>query len=247
MDKILLVIITATMIFFFTGCNKSGEAMPITMNNVQEYFKGTNEAANNVEGSLDEVERMQAVAKVPLEAMGYDFDATLLTALKQHTTDPARMALMLNAFSYVIDTVKRNPDESVKKGLVLEETKNKILLLQKYPSVSTKETLTKVLNLIDIIKKCQAENNNICSGNALFEMLVHSGTVAQISSDNFGSNAMKDTIVRSTLMPILQCNLVKDSNGHILSDINNLDQNFVITDKDYAMVKNDLTNPWWLE
>lgn len=240
--KIIGATILTTMMLFLEGCSK--DAMPITANNVQEYFKATNEAANNMDASLSEVERMKVVAREPLENMGYDFDATLLASLKNiNNSNEAKLAL-INEFSFVVDTVNKNPDESVKKGLVSEETKNKLLLFKKY-TFSSKEELTKQMNMINLIRQCQSENNNICTAESFFNIMVKNG-VEHLWNENDPTD-IRASEVESTLMPILQNNIVKDVNGNIINSISELNTDFMITDKDYATLQKDLKDLWWIQ
>lgn len=240
--KIIGVIIAITIMSFIAGCSK--DAMPITANNVQEYFKASNEAVNNVDASLSEVERMKIVARDTLEKMGYDFDATLLSALKNiRNSDDAKLAL-INEFSYVIDMVNKNPDESVQKGLVSEETKNKLLLFKKYPLISSKEELAEQMKIINLIRQCQLENNNACSIETFFDILVKNGIEQQLSDEQ---ESGKFPAVSSILAPILQNNIVRNKNADVISDGNGLENNFMINDQDFTTLQKDLTNPWWIQ
>jgi hypothetical protein len=102
------------------------EAMPITINNFYDLNGRVTQAANNLVSSASEVEKMKAAIRDPIEAMGYDFDKTLLSVSKLNSIDEASLGFTM-LFMEVKLTVLKYPDESVAKGFVSEETKNIIV------------------------------------------------------------------------------------------------------------------------
>lgn len=247
--KVIVTFVAIMMLSFFTGCSKS--EMPMDEKTIKEYLNATSEAANNMDSSRSEVERMKDVAREPMEKMGYDFDATLLSALKKYSTlnspneNIPLTAFISNAVAFVIDTVNNNPEEAVTKGLVLEETKNKLVLYKKYSMLLHKEDVTKQMNLINLIRQCQLENNNICTTENFFNIMVKNGIEHSWNENDPTDTRVSD--VQSVLMPILQSHIVKDMNGNILDDIQELNTNVMISDQDYAILQKDLTNPWWIQ
>lgn len=133
------------------------EAMPITMNNYYELQRRSNEAKRSHEYSGSEVENQKRIFRDTIEAMGYDFDKTLLRFIMPRT-EPAKTGSGLSAsspdfvqtmsmafdFSYIFnslkDTVLKYPDESVAQGFVSEETKNIIVGARDAALQKSKET-----------------------------------------------------------------------------------------------------------
>jgi uncharacterized protein YecT (DUF1311 family) len=102
------------------------EAMPITTNNFYDLNGRVTQAVNNTVSSASEVEKMKVAIRDPIEAMGYDFDKTLLSVSKLNSIDEASIGFTM-LFREVKLTVLKYPDESVAKGFVSEETKNIIV------------------------------------------------------------------------------------------------------------------------
>lgn len=255
--KIGLVLAIVVIVIVFIGhisdeSNKkisvAENAMPITENNVQKYLGLTNEAVANAElGVMSEVDKMKVLAREPLESMGYDFDTTLLMTLKNSSMDPARLSLMFNAFSFVINTIEKYPKESVEKGLVYEDTKNKVLLFKRYGFLSNDEQLKNFINIVESIRECQSINSNMCNGDFLKDIFVTKGVLKQFSKDMLDDEQFMTTKLRSLLMPIIHAKMLENEEGIKVDDIVRIDQGFRITDETYNTMQGDLKNIWWIK
>jgi len=226
----------------------SEDVMPVTANNVQKYLELSNEAASNSElGVMSEVDKMKVLAREPLESMGYNFDTTLLMTIKNSSMDPALIALMSNAFVFVINTIEKYPDESVEKGLVHKDTKNKILLSKKYWFLSNEEQLKNFINIVESTRECQSINSDMCNGNFLKEVLIKKGGLNQYSKDTLDDERFMTTAINSLVMPMIHAKMLENEEGIKVDNIVRIDQEFKITDETYNALQSNLKNIWWIK
>lgn len=150
------------LFIIFTGCSSggSGDAMPITQDNINEYAKKMSASAKAVSMSDSNIEKTIQIYKVPLEDMGYDFDATIINTVKvlQNAGYTSLSTTTMKIILPILHIVNENPELVVENGLVSEDTKDKILTYNKFH-----EMKPEVIQALEYVEKCQDSNNDICS------------------------------------------------------------------------------------
>lgn len=231
------------------------DAMPITANNVQKYQSEINEAAQNLEPLNDTIDRIIKMEKKPLEDMGYNFDATLISTIKNiksiqnmNQLTPALITLnsMYNSIYYAI---KENPKEAIDKGLVTKETEEKILFYLQYGKFSH-DDIPKALKVIDTIEQCQNEHSGICTGRQLYEQALANGDLNPVGGKRTVDllEMLKQTELSWYLSDLTRnISILRDSNGKLLSSSANIlfNTSFKVETSEATMLKQALTNPWW--
>ena len=110
----------------FTGCSSgsSDDAMPITQDNINEYTKKMSVSAKAVSMGDSNIEKAIQIYKVPLEDMGYDFDATVINTVKvlQNTGYTSLSTATMKILLPILHIVNENPELVVEHGLVSEDT-----------------------------------------------------------------------------------------------------------------------------
>jgi len=146
-----------------TGCSSSGgsgDFMPITQDNINEYTKKMSVSVKVVSIGDSNIEKAIQIYKVPLEDMGYDFDATIINSVKllQNAGYTPLASTTMKILLPILQIVNKNPKLVVEDGFVSEDTKNKILMYNKF-----KEMKPEVMQALKYVAECQDNNNNICT------------------------------------------------------------------------------------
>ncbi|GEM_PF-3621593 len=237
--------------------NLNKDAMPITANNVKKYQNKIDEATQNIEPSTDRIDRIIEIEKKPLEDMGYDFDATLLSTIKNIRSckdilqvTPALFALNAT-YNDVCYAIKENPEEAVTKGLVTKDTQKKILTYMQYGKFNRSDT-PKAIKIINTIQQCQNKHSGICTGRQLFEQALANGDLIPIGGEKAGDQpeTFKETELVWYLSDLTRnIDILRDGNGKILSGSANIlfNTSFKVENSEAAMLKQVLNNPWWLK
>ena len=146
----------------FTGCSSggSGDAMPITQDNINEYVKKISTSAKAVSMGDSKIKKTIQIYKVPLENMGYNFDATIINTIKvlQNAGYTALSTTTMKIILSILHIVNENPKVVVEDGLVSEYTKNKILMYNKFHEMSND-----TIQALKYVEQCQNDNGGICS------------------------------------------------------------------------------------
>jgi hypothetical protein len=168
-----LGLIFGLIFVFFTGCSSggSGDAMPITQDNINKYAKKMSVSAKAVSMGDSNIEKAIQIYKVPLEDMGYDFDATIINTVKvlQKAGYTSLSTTVMKMILPILHIVNENPELVVEKGLVSEDTKDKILMYNKFH-----EMKPEVMQALQYVETCQNDNNDICTIKQYVKILLDS-------------------------------------------------------------------------
>lgn len=130
MDKIVKSLLALSIVVYIAGCG-SGEAMPLSNKNIDEYMTNSSNAANSVDPEMEQMKRIEIVAKETMEKMGYSFDKTVLNTLKiaynAQMSGERTQVHMYGFMDQIASAIADQPSEAVSSGLVSEDTKNKIV------------------------------------------------------------------------------------------------------------------------
>lgn len=172
--KFKLGLYVGVLVIFLTGCNgKSSNtqegAMPITVENIRLYNQKRSEASQLVSLGDSTMGKVIKTYKIPLEDMGYNFNATILKTTKILKKAPYNQLSIatFNILNDVMQYVKMYPQESIDKGFVDIETRDKILSYLKYSEFN--EKTIEALNYVD---QCQQSNNGMCSSEQYSKILL---------------------------------------------------------------------------
>lgn len=132
----ILGFIFGLIFVILTGCSSggSGDAMPITQDNINEYAKKMSVSVKSVSMGDNNIKKAIQIYKVPLEDMGYDFDATIINTIKvlQNAGYTALSTTTMKILLPILHIVNENSELVVEDGLVSEDTKDKILIYNKF-------------------------------------------------------------------------------------------------------------------
>jgi len=190
MKKLSLFLIGLFFIVL-SGCSSSagnGDFMPITEENMNEYFNGMADAKKSISVGEDVVSSAIKQYKEPLEDMGYDFDATLLnTIIALQNAGYTNASTMATSFvNHTTYFIQNNPQKSVDGGFVTEDTKDKILMYLKF-----KEMKPKTIQALKFVEKCQDEHSGICPINFYVKILLNNNLLNFSARDSKTQNAIK--------------------------------------------------------
>jgi len=267
--KLNLGIIFGLVMLVFTGCNgktsKNNTALPITMDNMQTYNQKRINASQNIPLGASAIDKAIQIYKLPLEEMGYSFDATII-----NTTKVLRKAqynqLSVHTHSVINDImqyVNMYPEQSIDRNFVDTDTKNKILLFLKYSEFNQN-----TIQALNYVRQCQKLNNGICSSkqysrilldNKFIDSKVDTKKLEQMLGKNMSQHiASQNTTLTDTRLTGLFHSKVGNASefGKYIEDRDGQQINvgFLFSEytkpfklKDNAQKAIDEYNPWWLK
>lgn len=124
------------MMLCVVGCKVNGaasEGKPIflfSINNMKTFLEEGKRAAEGLgPSSGTEVDKVIIAFKTPMEKMGYSYDKTINLLLKKDKVELSKNVpntpeggMFLQVLALGLDAIIKNPDESLKKGLISKET-----------------------------------------------------------------------------------------------------------------------------
>ncbi len=166
----------------FTGCSSggSGDAMPITQDNINKYAKKMSVSAKAVSMGDSNIEKAIQIYKVPLEDMGYNFDATIINTIKalQHASYTSLSTTTMQILLPILHIINENPKLVVENNFVSEDTRDKILMYNKFHEMNPK-----TIQVLKFVEKCQSENNGLCTIKQYMQILLSSNLIDYSSRD----------------------------------------------------------------
>lgn len=264
--KLKLGLISGVLMIAFTGCNgKSSNsnrgAMPITMDNIQLYSQKKNQATQSVSLGDSTMDKVIKIYKIPLDDLGYNFDTTILETTKVLKKAPYNQLSVytFNILNDVMQYVKMYPQESVDKGFVESETRDKILSYLKYSEFN--ENIIQALNYV---RQCQQINNGICSAKQYSKILLDNKFIVPSEALNGLPESMRKlvasqnkTLTSDRLTGMFHSKVknasefakyIEDGSGNQVNTV------FLFSEytkpfklKDNAQQVINEYNPWWLE
>jgi len=260
-------IVIGMVLFIVTICNgqifSNKGAMPITVNNINTYLRKQNIISQSISLGDTMMDKIIKTYKVPLDEMGYDFDATIINTTKVlKRVSYNRLAVTtFNILNSIMQYVSQYPQESVDKGFVKQDTRDKILTYLKYSEFN--ENIILALNYV---KKCQRKYNGLCSANQYAKILLDnkfldpnrhtSSPLPKSMLSVFESNGQKST--SSLDLTTMFMSKIKHPRefGKYIEDINGneINVNFLFSEytKSFRLKNNvqkiiDGYNPWWIK
>lgn len=241
------------LLIIFTECNGenySNKAMPITIDNLKLYNQKKNKASQSVALGGSVMDNVIKIYKKPLDSMGYDFDKTILETTKVLKKTPNNSVYLFYAFNilnHVTQYVKMYPQESVNKGFVKVETRDKILSYLKYSEFNEN-----IIQALKYVRECQQINNGICSAGQYSKILLDNKFIVPNIED---TNQDDEDTFRFRLTVMFDGKVrnghefgkyIEDENGNDIN-VNSLfeEDTNLFKLKDNAQEAINGYNPWW--
>ena len=199
--------------------------------------------------------------KIPLDDMGYNFDTTILVTTKVLRKAPYNQLSVytFNILNDVMQYVKMYPQESVEKGFVEIETRDKILSYLKYSEFN--ENIIQALNYV---RQCQQLNNGMCSTKQYSKLLLDNQFIVPGEALNNLPESMRKLVAsqNKTLTPNRLTGMfhtkvknasefskyIEDKNGNHVNEV------FLFSEytKPFRLKSNaqkviDEYKPWWIK
>lgn len=238
---------------------RSGGAMPLTQATVGEYNQRVYKAVQNVDQSMEIFKKMHEVLKEPLEDMGYDFDATIISTVKasynhQVNGRNAISDLEIILITPLIQGIFQDPEGAVSTKFISQETLDKLIVFQNLKNVKDIESMQ---NFFNLVLECEKNGNGVCRGGNMLSLLQENIALPQqeevksIHSDSVIAFTYISVTMR--MFPLLNEDYGKYAKA-MLKKINgekfyfgHLDENseFILDKTLYNEYQNDVKNIWW--
>ena len=259
------LIILVNSILIANNSKDTQGAMPITVNNIQQYYQKQNIVSQSISLGDSMMDKIIKTYKKPLDEMGYDFDTTIINTTRVLKKAPYNQLSIsvYNILNDVMQYVKKYPQESVTKGFVKIETRDKILTYLKYSEFN--ENIIQALNYV---RKCQQKYNGLCSANQYSKILLESKfidperalqeSLQSMPKSMRGYIASQNQELTSDRLTMMFHSKVKNASefGKYIEDANSgaINDVFLFSEytKSFRLKSNvqeiiDGYTPWWLE